>query len=474
MADSKTIKTFTAIDIEKYHKGQLSAGEMHAMEKAALDDPFLADALEGYAAPGVNVSSDIAELKKRLAAKTEKNKVVPFTPPARSFPWLRAAAMLVLVAGAAFAVYRLAFTEKQEKIAQAKEDSRKKTPVAADTSTVLNPANTINRADTVSQQKENAATGTPVSTESTTSAPAAKQQQKDIAPGENADTKTISPPVTKEEQEIQNSEKRDSDIALLSKQAALKKRRASEYASKPDTTGQGTIAGFDKAKNQEQPAGRQYKVMYDHYKLTDDKAPRNLNQEYPHTNVFRGRVTDAHNNALPFANITNTIDNVGTYADARGNFTLISPDSVLNVQVRSLGFENNIVQLQNKLPANQVVMQEDNNSLAEVVISSRRVNSSRSRSATMILEEPEPVDGWTNYDTYLANNLIMPETVQTKPIGGEVELSFEVNNNGEPTNITVEKSLCESCDKEAIRLIREGPKWKRKTSKGRTFVTIPF
>ena len=31
-----------------YHKGQLTPAEMHAMEKAALDDPMLADALEGF------------------------------------------------------------------------------------------------------------------------------------------------------------------------------------------------------------------------------------------------------------------------------------------------------------------------------------------------------------------------------------------------------------------------------------------
>ena len=40
-------------------------------------------------------------------------------------------------------------------------------------------------------------------------------------------------------------------------------------------------------------------------------------------NYFNGRVKDANNNPLPFANITNTRDNVGTYADAQGRFTLV-------------------------------------------------------------------------------------------------------------------------------------------------------
>ena len=48
MSEEKNIINYTAADIQKYWNGKLSAAEMHAMEKAAMDDPFLADALEGY------------------------------------------------------------------------------------------------------------------------------------------------------------------------------------------------------------------------------------------------------------------------------------------------------------------------------------------------------------------------------------------------------------------------------------------
>jgi hypothetical protein len=36
---------FTLSDIEKYWKGELSSGQMHALEKASLNDPMLADVL---------------------------------------------------------------------------------------------------------------------------------------------------------------------------------------------------------------------------------------------------------------------------------------------------------------------------------------------------------------------------------------------------------------------------------------------
>jgi hypothetical protein len=110
------------------------------------------------------------------------------------------------------------------------------------------------------------------------------------------------------------------------------------------------------------------------------------------------------------------------------------------------------------------------------VISNKKVNSKRQENNTMVLEEPEPADGWTNYDLYLANNLKVPDNFKDKQTGtrGEVELSFEVDKNGEPFNITVKKSLCETCDKEAIRLVKEGPKWKRKARKGKATVKIAF
>jgi hypothetical protein len=36
-----------------------------------------------------------------------------------------------------------------------------------------------------------------------------------------------------------------------------------------------------------------------------------------------------------------------------------------------------------------------------------------------------------------------------------------VNENGEPINITVENSQCTQCNEEAIKLLKEGPKWKK-------------
>ena len=78
-------------DIDRYLKGEMSAPEMHALEKRALDDPFLADALEGGAAYPDNFTADIDGLNARIAAKVERK-------PGR-VPWYYQAAAAALLLG---------------------------------------------------------------------------------------------------------------------------------------------------------------------------------------------------------------------------------------------------------------------------------------------------------------------------------------------------------------------------------------
>jgi TonB-dependent SusC/RagA subfamily outer membrane receptor len=52
--------------IEKYLNGELDARAMHELERQALDDPFLADALEGYAQKPVSAAAHLKDLNRRL------------------------------------------------------------------------------------------------------------------------------------------------------------------------------------------------------------------------------------------------------------------------------------------------------------------------------------------------------------------------------------------------------------------------
>ncbi len=94
------------------------------------------------------------------------------------------------------------------------------------------------------------------------------------------------------------------------------------------------------------------------------------------------------------------------------------------------------------------------------------------QSATAI-SDLEPVDGFKKYNEYLFENIKKSKGTNKNTVNGEVVLMFDVTDNGMPVNITVEKSLCSYCDEEAIRLIKEGPKWQKKQEKkGKIAITF--
>lgn len=466
MADGHTIKTYSASDIEKYQQGLLSDAERHAMEKAALEDPFLADAMEGYAEAGPSLQADLDDLKKRLAQRTEeKTKVIPLGGSGKSpLRWMRAAVLIGVLAGAGTLAYLFMFKGKQEEIAQIKEVKNSPVINNKDTENTANkPAITLTDSATQSGTTNAALNKTNAFNSNTVVSDSSSYYKGETkGAGKQADEKSAS-----EELVIVDNVQKDL-VKSSDRSAFMKEKQKNEATKKEPAPGFVTIP----AEKSDDMAVAETKAK----KAAPVPAKKMADNNFLNTNIFRGRVTDAQNLGVPFAKVINTDDNVGTYTDARGYFNLTSPDSVLNVQVRSIGFENNNAQLRNVSPNNQVVLQNDRRMNA-LVINNQRSNTNRRANNTVQLQEPEPADGWENYDTYLSNNLVIPDELKNKPANSStaaVEVSFEVDAKGQPVNIRVEKSLCEKCDKEAIRLIKEGPKWKQNAGHGRTTVTVPF
>ncbi|MGD0583325.1 MAG: energy transducer TonB [Bacteroidales bacterium] len=77
----------------------------------------------------------------------------------------------------------------------------------------------------------------------------------------------------------------------------------------------------------------------------------------------------------------------------------------------------------------------------------------------------EPVIGKASFDDYIQANMRKPDILKD---GDKVVvvLSFLVRNNGSPDSIKVISSPGEQFSEEAVRLIKEGPKWKPATEKG--------
>lgn len=117
---------YTAEDFERYHSGKMSEGEMHTVEKAALEDPFLADALEGYSY-AVTPEKDVAELREKLFTKKKEKR--NFFVITKQNALLRIAALFVLIAGVGYLAFFL-HTDKTNNMFATKQERSEKNDTA--------------------------------------------------------------------------------------------------------------------------------------------------------------------------------------------------------------------------------------------------------------------------------------------------------------------------------------------------------
>ena len=72
---------------------------------------------------------------------------------------------------------------------------------------------------------------------------------------------------------------------------------------------------------------------------------------------------------------------------------------------------------------------------------------------------PMPVGGIEAFERYVQDSLIYPEDAKRAGLEGEIKLSFVVNRYGRPSGIRVVQWITNSCNREAIRLLENGPRW---------------
>ncbi len=358
---NKNINHYTAIDFERYYAGKMSPQEMHLLEKAALDDPFLEDALEGYRLSAAPVK-DIEALQARLNSNKKDGKIIPLKQAWYSAPLWKVTAMVVLTAGLGWIIYNFSFSQK----------SSNEIAVADKTTTQLS--------------------------EPATSAKEEKQSDTAVAaPTQNINIDIVSA--------APGAGKKTPSNEVIRQSVQLKKD-------------DGTIAS-----------------------LSNSKSDNTTLQ----TNTAEIDATAANAPAAVLESDTNNSVAIGYGTQKRV----------------SVAQENRIVLEKTK-----------QTEIQEVVIGKSKRDSNYQRHRVSF-EEAEPVNGVSNYNDYVLQNLQPKNENQKKP-AGEVKLSFEIDNNGQAVNINVEKSLCKDCDLEAIRILKDGPKWlsKNKNKKGK--LTIRF
>nr|WP_294905962.1 carboxypeptidase-like regulatory domain-containing protein [uncultured Lacibacter sp.] len=429
---------YNAHDIERYLNRQMNAAEMHAFERAMMDDPMLADAVDGYRLvyDERNLQADLAELKTKLNPDKENGKVV-----AGFFrPWMSMAAVAIILLTAAVLFYRYQNETTTQPIATL--DQKQTTPPEIKETVV--DSNTV----AVNDQK---------------TIPSKPSPEK---PG------IITPPVKEEK----NKPVINNDVAVVD---TKDKEPAAAIAAAPPPP---VVASAETADHEAEKKQAELQKKSEAKLFYNNTAKAKAPPAKTRLNRFSGIVLDEQNNPLPFANVTEVNSRVGTYADAKGNFTLVAEDTVLNIETRSVGYTTSNVLLRNN--QQQKIVLKDEAIIAGAP--SRNDFQERYRNRTSAIKgevtemETEPVDGWNKYSTYVLNNLRLPEADERRRFKEtealqEVELSFDVNPDGSIANIKVERSTCTSCNTEAIRVVKEGPKWKSKSGKKeRARFTVQF
>src|SRR4051812_10915398 len=92
-------QTYSHVDIVRYLQHKMSPEEMHDFEKALMNDPFLADALEGYSDSDKQLSErHISAIEKALTDNNQKAKVVYLS--GRKKEWWKIAAVFIIIVSA--------------------------------------------------------------------------------------------------------------------------------------------------------------------------------------------------------------------------------------------------------------------------------------------------------------------------------------------------------------------------------------
>jgi hypothetical protein len=192
---------------------------------------------------------------------------------------------------------------------------------------------------------------------------------------------------------------------------------------------------------------------------------------------INGTVVDENGEPLIGATLKVKNKNIGTMTNLDGHFELYVPNDEKYLQAEFIGYTPENVPIDSDKPM-MIAMNESVNTLNEVVVTGYATQKRRdmtAASASVKIEKtitPEPVIGKKAYNNYLKESLIRPNDNECKNVKGNVILQFSVDSNGHPANIRVIKSLCQSADNEAIRLLTNGEGWTQGNKE--TQITVRF
>jgi TonB family protein len=475
MKEEKDHIIYTAKDIKRYFAGEMLPAERHAIEMAALDDPLLAEAMEGYELMEQNDwSNELAALQKKLnEEKKEATPVITLTQNQTIKWWKAAAAVLVLGTAATTAYF---FNGSREN--KASQQIAKTENIAIDSASITLKTDsgtfaTQVFADSANSFNANANTITPNGTVTFAHTPSTTNAYNELTA--NTDSNFIYRPSQSGNSGELIAMKDDKAADYYKAENTTEKEFKtingnSNIALNPGTENNGIVSNNSNFNNEERNfnnAATEPNVV-----TLDKKAQEANNANATFLNVqnkFSGQVVTADNKPVGFASIKLQKNNKPLFTDAKGFFDFKASDSTLNVTVTSAGYTAQPFVLKNSVSQNKIILEPQqvatqNFGKAKSAAAKRR-QQVFTDSTLLSEDDAEPAGGWIEYNNYLSSNIRFPEDARQKNIHGEVEITVKLNSNGDVSQVKVDKPLSPECDAEAIRLVKEGPKWDVKNTK---------
>ena len=464
MAEDFTHIEYSAEDIERYLRGRMDAKEMYGLERAALQDPFLADAIEGYQhASFQQAYKHLGEISAGIGRAAEPAPVVPL-PVKAVFNWWQAAAVVVLICCVGGGLFWLGHN------GNGRQPQTNAAVAVKQVAPAMQPSvgkGISNGADTL--QSPN------VAAKSNTAAGNAIAANKRAGTMEAISLKLVAAQPVVPPPNVLVAQPQDS-AAIVYPGAALAGRVAGLQVQEPvvadkkisgllDSVAGGLDDGlaFRRAKN-----------------LETNKKVYNISPALPQTDALKQKgSTTLFNNTGPANNLQGfvldenrqALGNVLVYSpkgrqlaltDDNGYFKLNTADTQLAVQVSSAGYQTTQALL-NANKANAVVINKSpqlaNNSV-EVI----QFGSYKKRAKPPVVDSLFPDGGWQSFREYVYKKLHKEKDMDTTGaeityLGNTVEIEFLVDENGIARDLKITRGVNEKVDAKALEAVQQWPKW---------------
>lgn len=448
---------------KKYFGGNTTRLEMRELVQEAKDNPYISDAMEGVDKLSmVDRETAIADLQTKLAKRTGKkqNKIVPMQ-------WLKLAAGIAILLSVGFFIWQPADTNNNMAESSAAEQP---TP-QIEMKRAAEPAQTTQLESIAFEANKN-----PFDIEGEQGADMAIEIEEENQKSDDAiDVVHVSDFIVQfpksnetdrnttytEEPVVQIVREDDTDYnidGIAVKEDLIPESEAEDISK---------VLEVKKAK----AAAREQIINMDDLAAKRESVIPKVDKEKILARQINGTVTDQDGEPLIGVGVVEKDTDNGTVTDIDGSYTLGLTTNTDALIYSYFGSETKEINLGNNDEIN-VTLEDSRMSLDEVVVTSksRRGNDGTNKSSSA----STPVGGNSSFNTYIDNNLVLPEAAMQNNIKGKVTLLFDVNPAGRPINIEVKKSLGYGCDEEAIRLLEEGPDWEQGDRDEKTKLVVKF